>query len=85
MILLAHREPVERNGGEVPDRGCAYDGVGGDPDGAEDVAAAPLEVPAVPVVRAQGKRYGANQEVSNRLNREILIIENYGERGCVLD
>ena len=55
----------------MPDRGCTNDGVGGDPYGAEDVAAAPLDVPVVPVVRAQRKRYSANEEVSYRLNREM--------------
>ena len=65
--LSAHREPVERDGCEVPDGGGADDGVGGDPEGAEHVAAPPLQVPVVPVVRAQRKRHGADQEVSDRL------------------
>ena len=78
LIVLAHREPVERDGGEVPDGGGADDGVGGHPDGAKDVAAAPLEVPAVPVVRAQRKRHSADQEVSNRLNRGIMVVNHMG-------
>ena len=66
----------------MPDRGCANDGVGGDPYGAEDVAAAPLDVPVVPVVRAQRKRYSANEEVSYRLNRE-MDTDDCGERPSV--
>ena len=67
---LPHREPVERDGGEVPDGGRADDGVGGHPDGAEEVAAPPPNPPAVRVVRAQRERHGANQEVSHRFSRE---------------
>ena len=68
-FAFAHREPVERDGGEVPDWGGADDGVGGDPDGAEDGAVPPPGAhAAVPPVRAQRERHRANQKVGNRLN-----------------
>ena len=55
----------------MPDGGRADDGVGGDPDGAEDVSAAPPDAAAVRVVRAQRERHGADQQVSHRCSREI--------------